>query len=175
MCLRLFLLLALTPLLEIWVLTEIGTRIGALPTFALLVVTAVIGAAIARWQGLEKAREIQRQMQLRQMPAAELLDGLMILIAGLLLLIPGIVSDVMGLGLLIPPIRRLVLRYVGAVIKGKLVVRVQSFGTSFSATMSTRSDESDLPPNVIDAEFERRPLEQPRLTLQPPESDLPPS
>lgn len=168
MFLRLFLLLTLTPLLELWVLTEIGMRIGVLPTFLLVIATGAAGASLARWQGLETLREIQRQVSQGQMPAAKLLDGLMILIAGILLLTPGIITDLMGLGLLIPPIRRLALRYVGSVIKAKMVVRVQSiqtsFGASFTATATTRGAEPELRPDIIDAEFERRPIEQNRLT-----------
>lgn len=159
MFLRLFLLLTLTPLLELWVLTEIGIRIGVLPTFLLVIVTGAVGAALARWQGLETLREIQRQTSQGQMPAGKLLDGLMILIAGVLLLTPGIVTDLMGLGLLIPPIRRLVLIYVGSVIKAKMVVRVQTFGQSFTATATTRTEPPEVPPDVIDAEFERRSIE----------------
>ena len=152
---RLLLLLTLVPLLELWLLTEIGIRIGVLNTFLLVIATGVMGASLAKWQGLATLRAIQDDLRERRMPAGRLLDGFMILIAGVLLLTPGILTDLMGLALLIPPIRRLVLLYVGAAIKARMTIQIQTHASGFSATATTRPEEPPLPPNVIDAEFER--------------------
>jgi UPF0716 protein FxsA len=102
MAARLFLLLAMVPLLELFILIEIGSRIGALNTVALLVLTAVLGLALLRLEGLRTVRQIQMTLTQGDIPAEELLDGVLIFTGGILLFIPGVLTDVFGLVLLIP-------------------------------------------------------------------------
>ena len=99
-------LFILTPLIEIYLFIEIGTVIGALQTILLIVVTAVIGVALLRHQGLSTMQKVQAQMQHGELPAVGMLEGMMLFFAGALLLTPGFFTDAIGFIILIPPIRR---------------------------------------------------------------------
>jgi UPF0716 protein FxsA len=101
-----FLLFLFIPLLEIWLLIKVGGIIGALPTVALVVLTAVIGAALARHQGLATLQRLQVMVARGETPAIEMLEGVLVLFGALLLLLPGFFTDVLGFACLIPPVRR---------------------------------------------------------------------
>lgn len=105
MAARLLLLFIALPLVETWLLIEIGNRIGALVTIALVIATAVVGSQLVRRQGLSTVREIQRRQLQGEIPAAPMLEGLALLIAGALLITPGFISDTLGFLLLVPPLR----------------------------------------------------------------------
>ena len=100
------LLFLLVPLLEIWLLIKVGGIIGALPTVALVVLTAVLGAALARQQGLATLQRLQASLARGEAPAVEMLEGVLLLIGALLLLTPGFFTDALGFACLIPPVRR---------------------------------------------------------------------
>ena len=101
----LFILFLIIPLIEIAILIEIGRFFGATYTIALVVGTAALGAALFRQQGLSTLAKVQMSMQQGDLPATELIEGLMLLIAGALLLTPGFFTDVFGFLVLIPPLR----------------------------------------------------------------------
>ena len=101
----LFILFLIIPLIEIAILIEIGKVFGAAYTIALVVGTAALGAALFRQQGLSTLAKVQMSMQQGDLPATELIEGLMLLIAGALLLTPGFFTDVFGFLVLIPPLR----------------------------------------------------------------------
>ncbi len=103
----LFLLFLLVPLIEIWFLIKVGGVVGAGWTIFLVVATAVIGAGLVRAQGLSTVRRIQRELASGGMPAAEMLQGIFLLVAGALLLTPGFFTDAAGFTLLIPGIRKI--------------------------------------------------------------------
>lgn len=93
------------PLIEIYFLIEVGSEIGALPTIGLSILTAVIGTWLVRHQGfgvLIRVRELQAR---DEVPAFELVDGALILVAGLFLLLPGFLTDTVGFLLLVPALR----------------------------------------------------------------------
>ncbi|WP_020615935.1 FxsA family protein [Paenibacillus daejeonensis] len=98
----LFLLLLLIPILEFWVITLVGSWIGGWPTFLLILGTALLGFVLIKLEGRKVWQEAQLQMQAGQIPGLSLLDGLCILIGGILLIIPGFLSDIVGLALVIP-------------------------------------------------------------------------
>ncbi len=102
----LFLLFLLVPLVEIWFLIQVGRVIGAGWTVFFVVFTAVLGAALLRAQGLTTLQRVQASLEAGRLPAAELLEGLLLLLAGALLLTPGFVTDALGFLLLLPPLRR---------------------------------------------------------------------
>ena len=106
----LFLIFLLVPLAEIYVLIKVGAVVGALPTVGLVVLTAVIGAFLVRTEGLVTLQRAQLAMGQGELPAMELVDGVIILVAGALLLTPGFVTDAVGFCCLIPPLRRYVIR-----------------------------------------------------------------
>ena len=102
-----FLLLFFTvPLVEIYVLLEVGGVIGALPTIGLVVLTAVIGAGLIRAQGLATLRRVQQQLEQGELPALGIIEAALLLVAGALLLTPGFVTDTVGFLILVPPLRR---------------------------------------------------------------------
>lgn len=120
---RLLLLFTLVPLVELYLLIEIGGVIGVLPTVAIVIVTGVIGAALARWQGLGVLRRLQEDLAAGRPPTDALIDGLLIFVAGAVLLTPGLITDTLGFLLLVPAGRRAVRRLVSAAVARNLVVR----------------------------------------------------
>nr|XP_061810477.1 UPF0716 protein YtzA-like [Nerophis lumbriciformis] len=105
MFLRLLLLFTLVPLTELLLLVELGRRMGPLPTVALVLITGALGAWLARRQGLRVLSEIRREQTAGRLPAAALVDGLLVLVAGAVLLTPGLLTDLFGFALLIPQVR----------------------------------------------------------------------
>lgn len=103
-------LFLVVPLVEIYLLIEIGQVIGALSTVALCVLTAVIGGGLLRLQGFQTMRRAQDNLQRGQLPAIELFEGVALAIGGALLLTPGFATDVFGFLCLIPWTRRMLIR-----------------------------------------------------------------
>jgi UPF0716 protein FxsA len=93
------------PFVELYVLIQLGHVIGALPTIALLVAVSVVGAWLVKHEGISTLRRAQEQLRNGTVPATELVDGLLILLAGALLVSPGFVTDVFGVLLLLRPVR----------------------------------------------------------------------
>ncbi len=96
------------PLVELYVLIQVGSAIGALPTIALLVLMGVLGGWLMKREGLGVVRRVQSQLRAGRVPATEVVDGFLILFGGALMLTPGFLSDALGLALLIPPVRAVV-------------------------------------------------------------------
>ena len=96
----------LLPAAEIWLMIEVGGVIGAGWTVLLLALTAVVGVALVRSQGLAALRRIRDMLGQGELPAREVLEGVCLLIAGALLLVPGFITDVLGVFLLVPMLRR---------------------------------------------------------------------
>lgn len=105
---RLVLLFVLTPLAELALLVYVGTVVGVLYTVVIVVATGFLGAVLARKQGLATLARIRSSISHRNIPSDELFNGALILAGGLLLLTPGLITDVVGFALLIPQTRRLV-------------------------------------------------------------------
>ncbi len=99
------------PLLEIAVFIEVGGGIGVLPTIAATLATALAGSLLLRTQGLAALGRARAQMDRGQLPAREMFEGVCLVLAGALLLLPGFVTDVVGLLLFVPPVREF-LRYL---------------------------------------------------------------
>ena len=105
MLLKLFLAFTIIPIIEIYLLIEIGSMFGALTAVTLVILTGFLGAFLARMQGLQILFRIQESLREGRMPSGELLDALLIVIAGLVLLTPGFLTDSVGFLLLIPATR----------------------------------------------------------------------
>lgn len=132
------------PLIELYLLIEIGSVIGALPTILLAVFTAVLGGALVRMQGFAVLFRAQSQMANEEVPALELLEGAMLLLVGLSLLLPGFITDVVGFILLIPPLRR------------ALVVRwLKSRGVLRPAANDGEHRGENRPDRVIEGDYRR--------------------
>lgn len=107
----LFLLLLVgVPLVELYLLIQVGSAIGALPTIGLSILTAILGSWLVRVQGFSVLLRVRAMLERGETPAFEVLDGALLLIAGLMLLLPGFISDALGFLLLIPPLRRFLIR-----------------------------------------------------------------
>ncbi len=102
MLLGLFVLFTLVPLVELYLLIQLGTYIGAVDTIAIVIGTGVAGGLLAKSQGLAVFDRIRAELNQGRLPAESLLDGLLILIAGTMLITPGLLTDGLGLLLLIP-------------------------------------------------------------------------
>jgi UPF0716 protein FxsA len=95
----------LVPLFELYVLIEVGSVIGALPTILLTVASAIFGAWLMRHQGMQVMQDAQLAMAKGEAPEQQVMEGVLIFFGGALLLLPGLVSDALGLLLLVPPLR----------------------------------------------------------------------
>lgn len=102
----LLLLFVTVPIAEIYLMLEIGGTIGVIPTVGLVVFTAVAGAALVRAQGFSTIALVRRSLEAGEVPAAAIIEGILLLVAGALLLTPGFLTDAVGFGCLIPPLRR---------------------------------------------------------------------
>jgi UPF0716 protein FxsA len=98
-------LFIVVPILELWLIIEIGGAIGVVPTLALLLADAVLGSLLLRHQGRGAWQRFNQALAERRFPGREVADGALIVAGGTLLLTPGFVTDVFGLLLLIPPTR----------------------------------------------------------------------
>jgi UPF0716 protein FxsA len=123
----LFLCFIVMPIMELVVLIEVGSVIGVLNTILAVLLTAVIGASLLRHQGLKTLFNANQKMKEGQMPVSEMGEGLMLAVAGALLLTPGFVTDIVGFLLLTPGVRQLMLKSVTA----RLVKGVGSQSASF--------------------------------------------
>jgi UPF0716 protein FxsA len=143
--LRVFFLLLLlfftVPLVEIYVLLEVGGAIGVLPTIAMVVLTAVIGAGLIRAQGLATLGRVQQQLERGELPAVGIIEAALLLVAGALLLTPGFVTDTIGFLFLVPPLRRWA-------IESFLARRIAAAGMA-------RGQHGAGKPGAIEGEFRR--------------------
>src|SRR6185369_14019860 len=120
MLLRLFLVFTIVPIIEIWLLIQVGSVIGPLPTVAILLAISMAGAWLARSQGFRIIVAIREELAMGRMPAAHFLDGALILAGGILLLTPGFFTDFIGLFFLIPATRNLLKRWLRTWLEQRL-------------------------------------------------------
>jgi UPF0716 protein FxsA len=153
MAIILFLAFIAVPIIEITVIIKVGGLIGAWPTVGLIVLTAASGAAMVRAQGFQILGRAQESLDQGQFPAEELFDGLNLMVAGILLLTPGFVTDALGLILLVPPLRRHIARWVWRqMLKGEHV--------HFSGTATHGWSRPPPDDGVIEGEFVEIPPER---------------
>lgn len=162
----LLLLFIALPILEMWVLIEVGSRIGALPTIGLVFLTAALGLALLRQQGLNTLLRVNQRMAEGQLPAEEILEGVMLAVSGALLLTPGFITDTIGFACLIPATRKML---VGALMKNSVISSSYGRGgttidgsTGYTETHYTQYRSSRVERNknfadgdTIDGEFRR--------------------
>ncbi len=149
-------LFVLLPLIEIALFVLVGGWLGLWPTLGLVVLAAVAGMALVRNQGFAALRDLQRSAQGMGDPARPLAHGALIVLAGFLLLLPGFFTDLLALPLLVPPLRRLILRQLAA----RVVVA--------SATVRTTRRWPGPGADIIDGEATEIPPEAPPLPRNRP-------
>lgn len=113
------------PFVEVYIIITAGQSFGVLPTVLALVLVSIVGAALVKQQGLDLIRRARRQMDMGQVPGRELVDGILVLLAGALLLTPGFLTDALGLALLIPPVRSVLRSGAGRWLQRRTNVRIQ--------------------------------------------------
>tara|TARA_B100001996_G_scaffold270399_1_gene211548 strand:+ start:1373 stop:1786 length:414 start_codon:yes stop_codon:yes gene_type:complete len=104
---KILLLIVVIPLIEIYLFIEIGSKIGALNTVSLILITAIIGIYYARYEGLNTLRSGITQMISNKLPIYEIISGATLAFASLLLILPGFATDIIGILLIFPPTRKL--------------------------------------------------------------------
>jgi UPF0716 protein FxsA len=117
---RLLLLFLSLPVVEIYLLIKVGSLIGGLPTVALLLFISLLGAYLVRSQGFRIIGEVREELARGRLPAAQMLDGALVLVGGLLLLVPGFFTDFLGIFFLIPATRRLIKMWLGFWLQARL-------------------------------------------------------
>ena len=152
MLMRLILLFVTVPLLELYLLVRIGEWIGLLPTIALVLFTGALGATLARAQGLATWGRFQAAMAQGRLPGAELVEGILILVAGAVLLTPGVLTDVLGFLLLVPALRRRVVVHLAGRLRARVVIHGGPSGPADPRGPASRSEDEE----VLDAEYEVR-------------------
>jgi UPF0716 protein FxsA len=120
MLLPLVLLFIVVPIVEIYVIIQVGQAIGALWTIALLVADSILGSVLMRTQGRAAWRRFNQAIAAGRVPAREVLDGVLVIFGGALLLTPGFVTDVFGLAFLLPPTRALIRRLLVRRFAGRM-------------------------------------------------------
>lgn len=149
MFLRFFLLFTIIPIAEIYVFIQAGSLIGLFNTIILVILTGIVGAWLARVQGFEIVQKIQLSLAQGQIPARELMEGLMILVGGITLLTPGFITDAFGLLMLIPPTR-----IAAATFFSKYIQKLIQSGKVHVHTSGGPHDHGKRKePDAIDAEF----------------------
>jgi UPF0716 protein FxsA len=113
---RLFLLFTIVPFVELFLLLKVGEVVGFWPTVAMILVTGFVGAWLSKREGLRVWNEYQRALAELRMPDEGLTSALLVLVGGALMIAPGVLTDVTGILLMIPPIRRVVARWVEAYV-----------------------------------------------------------
>ncbi|MDG2025799.1 MAG: FxsA family protein [Acidimicrobiales bacterium] len=124
----LLLLFAVVTLTEIWLIVQVNQVLGGWETFGLLILDSAIGAWLVKREGMSILAKIQRSLGEGELPTNALIDGLLVLVAGALMLTPGFLTDGLGLLLLLPPTRAI----VREILKKRFAWRVQVGGGAFA-------------------------------------------
>lgn len=158
----LLLLFILVPIIEIGLFIQVGGFLGLWPTIALVLITAFVGASLVRSQGLQTLMNVQNRLQQGELPAQQIVEGVMLAVAGVLLLTPGFMTDALGMSILLPAPRAVIAKY----LMSKMVVR--SVGGGFQGGFEQQNgfdqdpfqrnpfDQSHDKGNTFEGEYERK-------------------
>lgn len=158
-----FLILAflfiMIPVVELRILWSLGESIGIMQTLLVVVVTGVAGAHLARSQGVKVINSINNELQSGKMPADSLLSAALVLVGGVLLITPGIMTDAFGLCLLIPPFRSVIAALLKKYFKSHFnIVNINNFQGGAGSNFQSHSQSGDefVDVNVVDEEDEEK-------------------
>lgn len=147
---KLFLLFAILPIIEITVLISVGEQIGGWNTVAIVVLTALAGSYLVRQQGLSTLLHAQQKMQTGNIPGQELAEGLLLVIAGVLLVTPGFITDGLGFLLCLPMTRPVIAKSLLKQLSVQVVNQSQT--SQFYGQQPRQTNEND----IIEGEFEHK-------------------
>lgn len=166
----LLVLLIGVPILEVWLLIQVGQLIGVLPTLLILVAEAVLGGWLMRREGARAWKSLTEAFQAGRMPSGELADAALVLVGGVLLMLPGFATDVIGLFFLLPftrPLARMLLALVVARrLDGATLIHVDRSRTGDGTVVDgTVVEGTVVDSEPTDPDSDQRPI---RGTIEPP-------
>ena len=135
---RILILFITVPIVELFLLIEIGQRVGTLATVGLIIGTGVVGASLARQQGISTLARLRNDLHAGQLPAEPIFDGVLILLAAVVLITPGVLTDLVGFLCLVPAYRRFVKRF----LKRRFERAVQTAAVSVTNASAVAGDRS---------------------------------
>ena len=145
-------LFIVVPLVELYLIIEVGSRIGALWTVLLVVLTAIIGVQLLKIQGFSTLNRARQSMEMGAMPAMEMMEGMLLAVGGALLITPGFITDTLGFLCLIPVTRRAMIRY----LMQRSAIHAQGFYTQRTRPASGgHSNHGQHHGRTIEGEFHR--------------------
>jgi len=147
----LFIALVVVPILEIYLLFQVGGVIGAGWTILIVIGTAVLGASLLRQQGLSTWSRLNQSIAQGELPPTVLVEGIFLLLAGAFLLTPGFFTDAIGFLFLIPPVRKM---FAAALLRRGMFMATSSMHTTYTSTRPPESQSGQN--NVIEGEYERK-------------------
>jgi UPF0716 protein FxsA len=152
---KLFLLFAILPIIEIALLINVGEQIGGWNTVIIVIITAFAGAHLVRQQGLSTLMQAQHKMQDGAMPGQEMAEGLLLVIAGVLLVTPGFITDGFGFLLILPMTRPVIAKALLRKMAVQVVTQSQTgeFHSQYTQGDNARGASND---DIIEGEFERK-------------------
>jgi UPF0716 protein FxsA len=158
----LLLVFLVIPIIELYVIIQVGSWIGAGPTIALLLLSSVAGVWLVKREGLGAWARFRGQIEAGATPTNELLDGMLILLGGALMIVPGFVSDFVGLLLLVPPTRAVARKLVARRLQARFATATIGYGGPGRSFTSTRvydvQDVGDITPPEWRSDERRREL-----------------
>ncbi len=143
-------LIVVAPLIELYVIVQVGENIGILPTIALLIAVSAVGTSLIKREGLKVYKEFVAAIQRGEEPAEQLVHGVCLLAAGVLMLAPGFISDIVSITLLVPPTRKLITTVVLRKSRAKVtVIRATHTGpiVEFKGQIGGTHDIIDVDPH----------------------------
>lgn len=161
---RLTLLFVGVPLLELFILVQMGRLVGLFPTIALVIITGLAGATLARLEGLRTLWNIRGEVARGRLPGNALFDGLAILVGGALLLTPGILTDLLGFSFLLPPTRKILLKRVRRSLETSIksgairVTHFSGFGVPFGTHAQGGAEAPHTDPSKVGVQDTPRPV-----------------
>ncbi len=153
----LLILFIVVPIIEIGLFIQVGGFLGVWPTIALVLITAMVGASLVRSQGIRTLLNVQSRLQKGQLPAQQILEGVLLAVAGVLLLTPGFMTDALGMVVLLPIPRAMLAKYLMArvVVKGVGVFSNRQFN-SFDDSQGPFTHQDPTQGDTFEGEYERK-------------------
>lgn len=161
MFLILLLLFTVVPAIEIFLFIEIGGKIGAFNTFMIVIITGIVGASLAKSQGLQIIQKIQSELNKGALPADQFIHGLLVFGGGLLLLTPGFLTDILGLSMVFPLTRLCMIGFAKDIIErgmknGNINVYTSETGFRSYQPQDQSTQEQQTQDNIIEADFTKK-------------------
>jgi UPF0716 protein FxsA len=144
----LLLLFLIVPILELYVVIQVGQAIGVLPTIAILIADSVLGGLLMRTQGRAAWRRFNAAVSEGRVPAKEAIDGILVVFGGALLLTPGFLTDVLGVVLLLPVTRPLVRRVLVRRFAGRMVASARRAGPASTSPWDVEGSATEIDPRA---------------------------